>query len=63
MEAFMEYMTFVCLAVAVIGLVLGLPCYIMEKIDDHYDGKISTAVCKFFDEDLDEDSEDDFDEE
>ena len=54
----MEYMAFVCLAGAVIGLVLGLPCYIMEKIDDHYDGKISTAVCKFFDGDPDEDFED-----
>ena len=59
METFMEYMAFVCLAVAVIGLVLGIPCYIMEKIDDHYDGKISAAVCKFFDRDSDED----FDEE
>ena len=55
----MEYMAFVCLAVAVIGLVLGIPCYIMEKIDGHYDGKISAAVCKFFDEGPDED----FDEE
>ena len=59
MEVFMEYMAFVCLAVAVIGLVLGIPCYIMEKIDGHYDGKISAAVCKFFDEGPDED----FDEE
>lgn len=59
MEVFMEYMAFVCLAVAVIGLVLGIPCYIMEKIDDHHNGKISAAVCKFFDGDPDED----FDEE
>ena len=59
----MEYMTFVCLAGAVIGLVLGLPCYIMEKIDDHHDSKISAAVCKFFGGGPDEDPEDDFDEE
>ena len=55
----MEYMAFVCLAVAVIGLVLGLPCYIMEKIDDHNDSKTSDAICRFFDGDPDED----FDEE
>ena len=59
MEAFMEHMAFVCLAGAVIGLVLGIPCYIMKKIDGHCNGKISAAVCKFFDGDPDED----FDEE
>ena len=58
----MEYMAFVCLAGAVIGLILIIPIFIMEKLDEYYDGKISAAICKFFNEDQDEDSEDDFDE-
>lgn len=59
----MEHMAFVCLAGAVIGFVLGVPCYIMEKVDDHFDGKISAAICRFLGADPDEDFEDDFDEE
>ena len=63
MEAFLDHMAFVCLAGAVIGLILIIPIFIMEKLDEYYDGKISAAICRFLGADLDEDSEDDFDEE
>ena len=61
MEAFLDHMAFVCLGGAAIGLILIIPIFIMKKLDEYYDGKILAAVCKFFDEDPDEDSEDDFD--
>lgn len=63
MEAFLDHMAFVCLAGAVIGLILIIPIFIMEKLDEYYDGKISAAICRFLGADPDEDSEDDFDEE
>lgn len=63
MEAFLDHMAFVCLAGAVIGLILIIPIFIMEKLDEYYDGKISAAICRFLGADPDKDSEDDFDEE
>ena len=48
MEAFLDYMAFVCLAGAVIGLILGIPCFIVEKLDEHYDGKISEWAANLF---------------
>ena len=63
MEAFLDHMAFVCLAGAVIGLILIIPIFIMEKLDEYYGGKISAAICRFLGADPDEDSEDDFDEE
>ena len=48
MEAFLDRMAFVCLAAAVIGLILIIPIFIMEKLDEHYDGKISERVASLF---------------
>lgn len=48
MEAFLDYMTFVCLAGVAIGLILIIPIFIMEKLDEHYDGKISERAVNLF---------------
>lgn len=58
MENFIDHMAFVCLSGAIIGLILGIPCYIFEKLDDRLDGKISTAICNFLGADPEEDFED-----
>lgn len=62
MENFIDHMVFVCFSAAAIGAILGIPCYIFEKLDDRMDGKLSTAISNFFAEDTDDRFEEDWDE-
>ena len=62
MENFIDHMVFVCFSAVVIGAILGIPCYLFEKLDDRMGGKLSDAVCKFFSQDEDDRFADDWDE-
>lgn len=51
MEAFLDHMIFVCFSAAAIGLILGIPCFLFEKLDEKLGGKLSDKVVKLFSED------------
>jgi hypothetical protein len=55
MEAFLDHMIFVCFSFAILGIIFGGFCYLMEKFDNKT-GIVSKFAEKFFSYD---DSEED----
>lgn len=55
METFVDHMILVCFSFVVIMLVLGVPVYIVEKLNEKYDNKIYDKIISFFVAEPDED--------
>lgn len=50
MENFLDHMIFVFLSAAVIGLLLGVPCFIIEKLDEKFNWNLPEKISNFFSE-------------